>query len=77
MIAKLDNDDDLGMPESPIHPNFSEHLWKARTGRRVRQLPNRSHENMGIARPPHNEPSLPLVNSQSAAEENIEDKVAA
>ena len=77
MITKLDNDDDLGMPENPIHPNFSEHLWKARAGRRVSRSPNRSHENTGTPRPPHNEPSLPRIDSLSAAEENIKGKVAA
>ena len=75
MIAKSDND--LGMPENPIYPNFSEHLWKACAGRRVIPSPNRSHENTGMLRPPQNELSLLRIDSQRVPEETIKLKVAA
>ncbi|MDQ3688241.1 MAG: hypothetical protein M3430_21970 [Acidobacteriota bacterium] len=75
MIEKLD--EDVGMPENPTYPNFSEYLWKACAGRRVMPSPNRSHGNMGIARPPQNESSLARIESQPLAEENIKLKVAA
>ncbi|MBA2646359.1 MAG: hypothetical protein H0U81_06125 [Pyrinomonadaceae bacterium] len=75
MIAK--SDEDVGMPENPIYPNFSEYLWKAGAGRRVMSSPNRSHGNTGIARPPQNEPSLARIESQPLAEESIKLKVAA
>ena len=78
MITKFDNDDDLGMPESPIHPNFSEHLWKPCAGRRVMPSSRRSHEKTVTLRPAtQNELSLLRIDSQCVPEETIKLKVAA
>lgn len=39
------NEDDLGLPESPIFSNYAKHLWKAHTRHGGVQSPNRSREN--------------------------------
>lgn len=39
------NEDDLGLPESPIYSNYAKHLWKAHTRHGGVQSPNRSREN--------------------------------
>lgn len=39
------NEDDLGLPESPIFSNYVKHLWKAHTRHGGVQSPNRSREN--------------------------------
>ncbi|MDQ3253302.1 MAG: hypothetical protein M3R15_05240 [Acidobacteriota bacterium] len=43
-MTKSDNED-CGLPESPIYANYVKHLWKACLGRRrVRPLGNQSRE---------------------------------
>ena len=37
------DDDDQGLPESPIYSNFSKHLWTTHTRRERVQSPIRSH----------------------------------
>jgi hypothetical protein len=44
MMSKFD-EDDLGLPESPIYSNYSNLLWKAHTNHRRLQSPNSSQEN--------------------------------
>ena len=41
--ARFDNDD-VGLPESPIYSNFSGNLWRTHTRHGLVQSPNRSHE---------------------------------
>lgn len=44
MTAKRD-EDDLGLPESPIYSNYSNRLWTTHTRHGGVQSPNRSREN--------------------------------
>ncbi len=43
-MAKYD-ENDLGLPESPIYSNFSNRLWKRHTRHGLVQSPNRSQGN--------------------------------
>ncbi len=57
-MAKYD-ENDLGLPESPIYSNFSNRLWKAHTRHGLVQSPNRSHGNTDVHRALQGEP-LPV-----------------
>ena len=57
------NEDDLGLPESPIFSNYVKHLWKAHTRHGGVQSPNRSHENTDGPRAMRVE--LPLAGDKS------------
>lgn len=47
MMTKTD-EDNLGLPESPIYSNYAKHLWKAHTRHGGMQSPNRSRENTDV-----------------------------
>jgi hypothetical protein len=66
MIAKSTDEDDLGLPESPIYSNYARHLWKAHTRHGLVQSPNRSRENTDGPRPMPDERS-PAQKSPLAA----------
>ena len=66
-MAKSD-EDDLGLPQSPIYSNYANRLWKAHTNTRhgLVQPPKRSRDNTdGLQSPPDErspaEDKLPLV----------------
>ena len=46
------NDDDTGLPESPIYSNFVKHLWKSHTQHEMVQSPHRFLENTDDLRAP-------------------------
>lgn len=69
--------DDVGLPENPVYSNFSAHLWKACTGRREIQSPNRLRGNTGMPQPPPNEPLLARLDSRPAVEKNTRHQAAA
>lgn len=46
------DDDDTGLKEGPISPNYSEQLWKSHAKLGSVQSPNRSHENTDGPLPP-------------------------
>jgi hypothetical protein len=55
--AARTEEDDSGLPESPVYSNFSEHLWTTHARHGLVQSPNRSRENTDGPRPPPDEPS--------------------
>ena len=70
------DDDDLGLPESPIYSNFSKHLWTTHT--RLGQAPRLSRARGATSRP-QPLPVAPSVaaNPEFLAEEDDKRKAAA
>lgn len=52
--ARFDNDD-VGLPESPIYSNFSKNLWQTRERHGLVRSPNRSREDTSGHRPTRDE----------------------
>ena len=66
IMAKYD-ENDLGLPESPIYSNFSNRLWKRHARHGLVQSPNRSHGNTDGHRSLQVEPSPVEGNPRAAA----------
>lgn len=74
-IARSD-DDDLGLPESPIYSNFSKHLWTTHT--RLGQAPRLSRSRGATSRPQPLPVAPPgAANPEFLAEEDDKRKAAA
>jgi hypothetical protein len=67
-MSKFD-EDDLGLPESPIYSNYSNRLWKAHTRLGSVQSPNRSRENTDGPRSTHDESSPAEFESKPVAKD--------